>query len=92
MDNMDKKRKLSEWQIKLIIVAVSIVTGYFCALLFSHYDKSINRTDELCYEYAQRNHEKEIAPTRYQWLGKDFVDNFDWYKSCVNHTLIPVAK
>lgn len=50
------------------------------------------RTKELCREYAARDHEKEIAPERYKYLGKEFVDNYDWYTSCINHTRYPVAK
>lgn len=48
-------------------------------------------TKVLCQEYAARDHEKEIAPARYQYLGKEFVDNFDWYQSCIDHSRYPVA-
>lgn len=49
------------------------------------------RTKILCKEYAERDHEKEIAPERYKWLGKEFVDSFDWYGSCLDHIKYPVV-
>ena len=49
------------------------------------------RTAELCMEYAKRDHEKEIAPERYKWLGKKFVDEYDWYGSCIAHSR-PIKK
>lgn len=50
------------------------------------------QTQQLCWEYAHRDHKKEIAPTRYEYLGKEFVDSFSWYESCLNHVKYPVAK
>jgi hypothetical protein len=53
-----------------------------------------NDTKRLCMEYAIRDHEKEIAPLRWEWL-KTFGDPNDpqkWYESCINHVLKPVAR
>lgn len=49
------------------------------------------RTKFLCREYAARDHRGEIAPERYEKLGKEFFDSFDWYQSCIDHVRYPVA-
>lgn len=51
-------------------------------------------TQRLCRWYANRDHEKEIAPERWQWFKDHGIDpnkDFDWYQSCIDHTLHPVA-
>lgn len=43
-----------------------------------------NQTKLLCREYANRDHEKEIAPLRWKLNSHEWKD-FDWYKSCIDH-------
>lgn len=77
---------------KYVLFIVLFIGAAIIACLFVPRPTEVDaRTSELCREYAARDHRGEIAPARYEWLGKDFVDNFDWYGSCINHTLHPVA-
>ena len=46
----------------------------------------------LCRIYADVDHELEIAPQRYNELGAEKVNSFDWYKSCINHTKSAILK
>lgn len=48
-------------------------------------------TKRLCREYADRDHEKELAPERWAWKKADW-QAFDWYTSCINHVKHPVAQ
>lgn len=43
---------------------------------------------KLCREYADRNHNGELAPERLKWFqdqGIDINTDFDWYQSCIDH-------
>ena len=45
-------------------------------------------TKRLCRQYADRDHEKELAPERWQWFidqGVNLNVEFDWYQSCLAH-------
>lgn len=78
-----------------VIVILLFIVLFVAVMLLLHPEPNGDvdeRTKQLCREYAARDHEKEIAPARYQWLGKEFVDNYDWYTSCINQTRYPVAK
>lgn len=79
---------------KIILVAV-LVFGITLSMvlvgLYSTRSAVDERTQLLCKEYAERNHEAEINPERYKWLGEDFVNSYDWYESCINHVKYPVA-
>lgn len=50
-------------------------------------------TKRLCMEYALRDHEKEFAPARWEYLKKlgNPNDVEFWYTSCINHTRYPVG-
>lgn len=48
-------------------------------------------TARLCREYANRDHEKELAPERWAWKAEEWK-NFDWYNSCLDHVRYPVAR
>lgn len=76
--------------ITIIIICITIAKNLL--LKEVHIDK---RTKELCLWYAMRDHEKELAPERWQWFIEQGVnpnDDFDWYTSCINHHRYPVAK
>lgn len=70
----------------------------FIVLLVQMPDKETDvdiGTKKLCRWYADRDHELELAPDRWQWFLDQGIDpntHFDWYKSCINHTRYPVAK
>lgn len=90
-DEQHEMHKPDYVKMVIVILLFSVVVFF----IFSREKKPIevdSRTKELCAQYAKLNHEKELAPSRYKWLGKEFVDNFDWYQSCINHNLYPVAK
>lgn len=45
-------------------------------------------TKQLCREYADRDHEMELAPERWQMFKEQGIDpntDFDWYQSCLAH-------
>lgn len=71
-----------------ILVAIALIALGMMIRLPYHVDAN---TRELCEWYASLDHEKEIDPQRYKWLGKEFVNNYDWYDSCINHVRYPVA-
>jgi hypothetical protein len=76
---------------KYILFALSCIVLVTILTWFTTPDHSVDlETRRLCREYANRDHEKEIAPPRYLWLGRDFVNNYDWYNSCLNHSRYPV--
>lgn len=50
-------------------------------------------TKRLCMEYALKDHEKEFAPARWEYLkaiGNPNDVEF-WYQSCINHHACPVG-
>lgn len=75
----------------LLKILITIFLAFLCWLLTA-YIAGINasgQTEELCREYAERDHSKEIAPERRQWLleqGYDYNKDFDWYQSCIKHS------
>jgi uncharacterized membrane protein len=91
-DLYDEQNKMGFWGHFLVITLFALVIAWFIFLLSKVPVKS-NETllQEQCREYASRDHQKELAPERYAWLGKEFVDNYDWYTSCLNHSKHPVA-
>jgi hypothetical protein len=50
-------------------------------------------TKRLCREYARKDHEKEFASTRWEYLKRlgDPNDIDFWYTSCINHHAYPVG-
>lgn len=71
----------------LIIITILLVVA------FSFATKSSNDPDDLtkklCREYAERDHEKELSPERWQMFvdkGIDLNKDFDWYQSCLAHS------
>ena len=78
---------------RIILAYITLLIASLMLMCLLHRPIVVDeRTQELCREYAARDHEKEIAPERYKWLGKDFVNNYNWYESCINHTRHPVAQ
>lgn len=65
----------------IILVWVSMVIAYIQTIPMI----ANQQTRDLCREYANRDHEKEIAPERWRVYGEDFK-KFDWYKSCLRHS------
>ncbi len=52
-------------------------------------------TKRLCREYANRDHEKELSPERWQSFldrGIDLNRDFDWYGSCIKHNTNKVVR
>ena len=50
-------------------------------------------TKRLCMQYALKDHEKEFAPARWEYLktlGNPNDVEF-WYTSCINHHAYPVG-
>lgn len=74
------------------VIIMGIITIMIINLVGQSPAKLDQQTIDQCHEYANRDHEKEIAPERYSKLGADFFQKFDWYTSCINHQLHPVAK
>lgn len=69
-------------------IVLSVVTT--TATYFSGPTKIVDaRTMELCQWYATRDHQKEIAPERWEKNGK--WEDFDWYTSCINHERYPTV-
>lgn len=77
-----------------------IITGFLIALVATialalRNDTRVvdAETKRLCMEYALRDHEKEFAPSRWEYL-KSMGNPNDvefWYTSCLNHTKYPVG-
>lgn len=74
--------------IYLLVITLIITTVYLSTQKGITIDEN---TKELCREYADRNHEKEIAPERWK-ADHGWIEKFDWYGSCINHIKYPVAK
>jgi hypothetical protein len=84
---------------KLNIVGVIIVGIVAGTLLLTTPNKPTEadpRTKQLCREYADRDHEKELAPERWVWLTEQYGgspnEKFDWYQSCIDHNTKAVAE
>lgn len=76
----------------LILLSIFILGLSLGILVTSHQPKRTevdSETARLCQIYANRDHEKEIAPERWKTMGD--WPQFDWYQSCINHELHPVA-
>ncbi len=73
----------------LIVIAIVGFTGV-ASLVFRFLNVGFEKqTKELCAIYAEKDHSKEIAETRRQWLlenGYDYNNDFDWYESCIKHS------
>jgi len=52
-----------------------------------------DETKRLCMGYALKDHEKEFAPKRWEYLNTigNPNDVEFWYTSCINHTAYPVG-
>lgn len=78
-------------KILIILLIIALSVGIYSLL-----PKGTSQdTYTLCREYADRDHEMEIAPARWKWFkdqGIDLNKDFDWYTSCIHHNTIPVAK
>jgi len=77
----------------------TLIEGLICIFLAVVIILNINRkvqidenTKFLCQQYAERDHQGEIAPERWAKLGAEFFNNYPWYQSCLDHNSIPVAK
>lgn len=78
----------------ILAAAVAITVTIGLTFLIEPTDEVDQRTKELCHEYAIRDHEKELAPERWQWFLDQGINpntDFDWYQSCLDHTNHPVA-
>ena len=80
-----------------ITLGMFAATGLLAAIITSNLVLNTNRVREvdertkfLCHEYARRDHSGEFTRERYE-ANKDLIDNYDWYTSCINHVLHPVA-
>jgi hypothetical protein len=83
-----KKRKTFGMLVYFIVGICSI-----SALLLGNYVYFVQEDPKgLCRIYADRDHQLEIAPKRYKVLGKEKVNSFDWYRSCINHTKNTILK
>lgn len=72
----------------LSILIITIVGALFYR--YTQYSSGVDweKTKKLCREYADRDHEKELAPERWQWFldrGINPNTDFDWYESCLDH-------
>jgi len=75
------------------MVALYTILVVYITLVIHRNDDVDNTTKMLCMEYAKKDHEREIAPERWEWL-KQFGDPNNvlfFYQSCLNHVLYPVA-
>lgn len=75
----------------IFALAVFISIAYAVGRVVANYPVEVDEgTQKNCREYADRDHEKEFAPERYAQM-KDMIINYDWYTSCIRHTMCPVA-
>ncbi len=82
-------------RIALAIAAVIILLITLVVTSVKGYESNEQRTERLCKEYAQRDHEKELAPERWQKFKEQGIDpntHWDWYTSCILHNTQAVAK
>lgn len=73
----------------LILASVAILAAYNV----SPTRTTDEPTKRLCMQYALKDHEKEFAPARWEYLktmGNPNDVEF-WYQSCINHTRYPVG-
>lgn len=70
-----------------VLVILMALPGYYS----DREPKVDDRTKELCRWYADLDHEKEFAPERWE-THKEMIINYDWYTSCINHAMYPIAK
>lgn len=79
---------------KYFIVGLLIATTVILLCYFTQPSRKPDaETKRLCMEYALRDHEKEFAPERWEYLktiGNPNDVEF-WYKSCINHHAYPVG-
>ena len=78
--------------IALFCIAAIAIGVYLLATKDTAHPDDI--TKRLCREYADRDHEKELAPERWQWFidrGINPNTDFDWYQSCIDHNTKAVA-
>lgn len=74
-----------------LIGAISITIALVTLLSID----TANQTKRLCREYADRDHEMELAPARWKWFkdqGIDLNRDFDWYGSCLKHNSNQLTK
>lgn len=73
---------------KILILCVILMSALLIQVLVVIFNKLDSlysqQTEILCSEYANRDHEKEFVPERWQ-LIKDTYTPQDWYQSCINH-------
>lgn len=85
------------------IVKVTTVTAMLTALVGVSYIlytykmpiEPDRQTKKLCRWYADKDHEMELAPTRWQWFvdrGINPNTDYDWYQSCIDHNTKAVAR
>lgn len=73
-----------------IMFGLVVVTGTYLA---DPRRKPDEATKRACMQYSLRDHEKEFAPKRWEYLktiGNPNDVEF-WYTSCLNHTRYPVG-
>lgn len=84
MNNLERNLKI------LLVLSVLWFVVSFLSLVVRFMNEGLEKqTRELCVVYAERDHSKEIAESRRQWLleqGYDYNEDFDWYQSCLNHS------
>jgi hypothetical protein len=79
---------------KLYFIALLLIIGVIAG---THALKRSGEVDELtkrlCMEYARKDHEKEFASKRWEYLkGLGNPNDVDfWYTSCINHHAYPVG-
>lgn len=87
------KNNMSIIIIVLLIVTQMLAMAYVLKSAISKIQD--NRTEQLCIEYALRDHRLEIGEERFEWLSR-FGNPNDvefFYQSCIGHiTGVPATK
>lgn len=82
-----------------LLVLMYLITMFSVAVTLTKLSGTERTVDQgtktLCRWYADKDHEKEINPDRWQWFLDRHVDvnkDFDWYEYCISHHQKPVAQ
>lgn len=71
----------------LLILVIQITVTILVSVFARHGDPlpPDSITVRLCRQYAERDHEKEFTPERWE-LVKDMWTTEQWYGSCIDHS------
>lgn len=90
---MTKKNKVTE--LALIVSVSAIVTMLMLGgiMLMSKISVSTDeQTDKLCREYAKGRPWTALTKERIEFLGQEYLENFDYYTSCIINIKNPIKK